>query len=217
MSSFFSFVSVGLALAGVLSQPLPAAEQEAPTGTCVGIPLPVTALASGSSEETSAGVRDSLVEALTGPSMRGLPLDARVTVQAREEARIKNCEFLLVVKVTQKRGGAGGGSRFLGRVAAEAAGAAINHSGASGAGAAAARSAGSSTASRVAGAMASGTQAKDELEIEYRFGAGSMATKEVVQSAKAKAQSDGEDLLTPLVHKIAEQVADLVVARRRRD
>jgi hypothetical protein len=50
--------------------------------------------------------------------------------------------------------------------------------------------------------MASNTRAKDELQLEYRLVSDSGA---LVRDGKegAKAKADGEDLLTPLVERMA--------------
>jgi hypothetical protein len=54
--------------------------------------------------------------------------------------------------------------------------------------------------------VASNTKAKDELQIEYRLSSGDGATLRDGKD-QAKARADGEDLVTPLVERMATAVA----------
>jgi outer membrane lipoprotein SlyB len=57
-----------------------------------------------------------------------------------------------------------------------------------------------------ASTIASNTRAKDEMQIEYRLTSGNgVALRE--GKDRAKASSDGEDLVTPLVERMAGVVA----------
>jgi len=62
--------------------------------------------------------------------------------------------------------------------------------------------------------MASGVRAKDELSLTWRLetGAGEALSE---KTEKRKAESDGEDLLTPLAQKAAEAVATAVTTPGR--
>jgi len=62
-------------------------------------------------------------------------------------------------------------------------------------------------ATQTASEVASSTKAKDEMRIEYRLSAVSGGTTFGPKTERAKAKVDGEDLLTPLVQKVAEAVA----------
>jgi hypothetical protein len=61
--------------------------------------------------------------------------------------------------------------------------------------------------------MASTTRAKDEVTLEYRIGTVDTVTRAAPRTQKAKARSDGEDLLTPLVEKAAESIAAVVTRK----
>jgi hypothetical protein len=54
--------------------------------------------------------------------------------------------------------------------------------------------------------MASNTRAKDELQIEYRLASSAGVTLREGKD-RAKASADGEDLVTPLVERMAGAVA----------
>jgi hypothetical protein len=62
---------------------------------------------------------------------------------------------------------------------------------------------------------ASSSRAKDELTLAYRLESASGAVL-LEKSEKRKAQSDGEDLLTPLVQRAAEAVANAAVTASTR-
>jgi len=110
---------------------------------------------------------------------------------------------MLSVSMTVKKGG--GGSMFgrtIGNIAGSAAGVIP---GGSTAGSAAARSAtiaGVYTAATVAGNI----KAKDELTLEYRVDRTDSPNTVLADTAKAKAKSDGEDILTPQVEKAAQAI-----------
>jgi hypothetical protein len=150
-------------------------------------------------------LRDLMASFLTGPSLRTVVIDARLATQAAEEARQKDCGAILTITLTRKKSGGG----VLGRVVGNAAGAAAWHLPYGGsAGTTAARSAAIAGAAATS-TLASNTKAKDELHIEYRLSfAGADAAHEGNDSIKAKA--DGEDLLTPLVERMATAVAAAV-------
>jgi hypothetical protein len=156
----------------------------------------------------ATALRDLISSFLTGPSLRTVTLDARLTEQAIEEARQKTCDSLLTVTLTRKRSSGGG----FGRVLGDAAGAAAWHMpyGAT-ATATAARSVAIAGSTAVSG-MASNTRAKDELQLEFRLVSDA---RTVVREGKdsAKAKADGEDLLTPLVERMATIVAGTPAAQ----
>ncbi len=61
--------------------------------------------------------------------------------------------------------------------------------------------------------MASTTRAKDELTLEFRLGTVDNVLRASPKTEKAKAKSDGEDLLTPLVEKASESIAAAIVRK----
>lgn len=189
-------------LGGMMAFSAPLAAQGEPVRICL---LP-TAVEGGSN--TAAGVdavRESFASFLSGPSLTSEPLRARLESQAREEARQAGCPFLLVTRMELVKKRSGGS--VLGQVAAGAA--------RQGAWEAASRSGG--TAGRIAGSAAYGglnttvnryvstIRNKDELTLAWRLETAD-GTALVDEREKKSARSDGEDLLTPLVQRAAEQI-----------
>ena len=187
-------VTVTLAL--VLTASRTDAQTPSP-GHCIGVPLPSLRGAEGDTSALATSVREIVSTFLTGPSIRIVPLDARLAQPALDEARQKSCETVLTLTLTRKRSGGGG----VGRVVGSAAGAAAWHVPYSGAASAAARG-----AAAAASDLAANTQAKDEWALEYRL-APTQGTKPLSSGTeKLKANSDGEDVVTPLVEKMATAV-----------
>jgi hypothetical protein len=151
-------------------------------------------------------VRELFSSYLTGPTLKVAPLTARLTSQAREEAKQASCTYILFTAVKLERSKSGGG--FLGKMVGEAVqssawelrGAARSTAGRVVAGAAA------SAATEAARGMASNVKTRDELTLDWRLESldGGVAAK---NTAKAKASSDGEDMLTPMVERAAETIA----------
>lgn len=160
---------------------------------------------SGSATAASDAAREAFTSYLTGPSLRPEPLKARLESQAKEEAKQAGCPYLLLttIKHVQKRSGGG----LLGRMAAGAA-----QQGAWEAGVAS-----GSAAGRIAGQAAYGAagqaaynyavtiHSKDELTLGYRLETADGKVL-VEKRDKRKAKQDGEDLLSPMVEKAAEEI-----------
>jgi hypothetical protein len=183
--------------------PSTAPASPAPTRICLA-PATVEAVPGGFDPETA--VRETFTSFLTGPSLAVTPLQARLVSQAREEAKLAGCAFLLLPTIKHVRKTGGGG--ILGKVVAGGV-----QQGAWSAAGAAGSTVGRVAASAAAGAAASAasdyaanSQVRDELTLKYRLE--SAAGKVLIEkSGKRKAKSDGEDLLTPLVRPAAEAVA----------
>ena len=203
------FVTLSIASLTLVS---PTFAQDAGKGaqTCVAIVLPSAKGIDGDATEFAKNLRELFVSYLTGPTLRAIPLEARLASQAVEEAQDKKCGYVVVTSITRKRDGGGGFGAALGRAAGAAAVHAVPYgSGAAGAATAAAREAARAGAQAVS-SMASTTKAKDELTLEFRVGNPDAVLQLSPKTEKAKAKSDGEDLLTPLVEKAAEAIAATV-------
>jgi hypothetical protein len=81
-----------------------------------------------------------------------------------------------------------------------------------GAAGAAARGAAVAGAQVVSG-LASDTRRKDEVRLTYRIGPLESVAQATPVTDKAKAKSDGEDLLTPLVERAAQDVFTKATSR----
>jgi len=205
-ASFFSTTIASLALV------VPAQAQGAATSAqaCVAIVLPSAKGIDGDATEFSKSLRDLFVSYLTGPSLRAIALDARLASLAIEEAGQKQCGHVLVTSITRKRDGGGGLAKTLGRAAGTAAWYGTPYGGT--AAAAAARGAAMAGAQAIP-TLADTTRAKDEVTLEFRLGTVDTAMQAATKTEKAKAKTDREDLLTPLVEKASEAIAAALVKK----
>lgn len=185
------------------------AAQGAPTSSAKKICLaPAAVEAAPSGSDPVAAVRETFTSFLTGPTLGVTPLNARLESQVRQEAKLAGCSYLLLPTIKHQRKTGGG---FLGRIAGSAAEQGA-YSVAAGAG---------STAERVAANAAAGAartaawdyahhfQAKDELTLAWRLERQD-GTELKKGKEKKKAESNGEDLLTPLVQGASEAIAAAV-------
>jgi hypothetical protein len=130
-------------------------------------------------------LREGFAGQLAGPNVEVTALTSEFPQQIEEEARRKQCDFVLYTAATHKKGGGGGGfGGFLKKAAPVVVGGSAESGGAS-----------------------QGFKSKDELTLEYslqRTGASVLAASATL---KAKAKSDGEDLVGQLVGQAAPAVA----------
>ena len=174
---------------------------------------PTAQMASGSTTEAANAVKASFTAYLTGPSLTVTPLAARLASQAREEAKLTACPYVLFTAFKHERKQ---GNNMLGRIAGSAVEATaweLRGQATSAAGRVAANAA-ANAAATAARSVATNVKSKDEVTLEYRLetGDGTIALK---SAGKGKAESDGQDLLTPLVERAAEAVAAVVLKAPR--
>ena len=192
-------------LALVMSPALPHAPV-GDTSICIA-PAAAQVVGSGSAAASSA-TTDAFKSYLTGPTISVTVLSAKLASQAREEAKRAGCRYLLSVTVKQERKSESGG--LFGRVASRAA-----QDAAWSAGITSSSVTGRVVASAVAGAasaaadFANTIRMRDELELAYQLQS-SDGTLAAARRATRKAKSDGEDLLTPLVERAAEEIANAI-------
>jgi len=132
-------------------------------------------------------VRNMLVSNLNGSAVEVVALEARQTDGVESEARQKECDYVLYSTVAHKKGGGGGFGGFLKKSAEIAAGGVI-----------------APNASGGRGGAAGSLKAKDELTLEYKLQRGPDAV--VANTLKAKAKSDGDDIISQLAGQAATAV-----------
>ena len=181
------------------------------TQTCLGVVVPASEGIKGQAAQVETAARELLISYLTDPALKVVPVEARLRAPAIEEARKADCGRVLMLTLKQKTGG--GGLKGLTGKVAEGAGnwAAWSIPGGNAAGAAA-RGAAFAGAAAVA-SLASSTKAQDELRIDYEIVGTGDAVNTSPQSERLKASADGEDLLTPLMRRVAERVHSTVTTR----
>jgi hypothetical protein len=164
----------------------------------IGVASPKVDLGQGF-QGPSAGesMRSLLSQYLNGPKFEVVSLSALVPQQIDSEAKEKQCEYVVYSSVVMKKAGGFGLLKAATSVASMMPmGAAI---GAAGAVAGAA-------ASTAAVGLSSQVKAKSEVTLDYHVFAPGNTTAVLENKSSAKAKTDGEDVVTPLVEAAATSI-----------
>jgi outer membrane lipoprotein SlyB len=160
---------------------------------------------------------------MNGPAIEIAALDSHIAMQLQAEAQQKQCDYILYSSVAVKHGSSGGFGKFMkmaapvasmvpmagmsggmgGAMAAQAAGAAAS---------AAAMSAQQQAMNQLAGFNGQIKQ-KDDVTVAYQLFPTGQDKAVLENSLKAKAKSDGEDVLTPLIQQTASAVLTQVTKK----
>ena len=173
----------------------------------IGLVMPKVQMSAGNAAQTAEAVRNGFAQYLQGPSVEVMPLSAMLASAVIEEARQKQCDYVLYVSMTVKKGGGGGMfGRAIGNIAGSAAG---QIPGGGSAATGAARSA-VLTGVYTTAAIAANIKAKDELSLEYKLDKTENASTVLTNTGKAKAKSDGDDILTPTIETAAQTIVSTI-------
>lgn len=189
-----------------------AAAAAKPKKVRLGIVMPQADLGPGfSGDKVGEPLRGLIAHYLNGPVIELVSIDALVSQQIDAEAQAKQCDYVLYTSATQAKKGGNGMSLFKGAstmanmmpmvAAAKVTGGMI---------AAAGSAANAATAAQEAAALSKGIKAKSEVTLEYNLRAPGNPAVAGHDAFSQKANSDGDDVLTPLVGKLAEAVATQV-------
>jgi hypothetical protein len=153
--------------------------------------------------ELAAAIGNTLAEYLTAPNVEVVRLEARLASQIEGEAERKACDFVVYANVSHKKGGGGFGKMFgsvspmLGNVIPVAGGMGSAIGGAV-----------ASTVITTAASASANVKPKDELTLDIKMQNG--ANVHFTKQYKAKAKSEGEDIITPLIEQAAQAIVDAI-------
>jgi hypothetical protein len=207
---------------------VPAAAQDAAPAAAaakakVGIVLPRAQLGQGNSgQDVGEPVRQLLISYMAGPVIELIPLQAKIPAQIEAEAQAQNCTHLLYTSVEQKKAGKSMGKMFS--MLAPAASMLPGLGGLGGSGAivasaatqvaatAAMQSAQDDAIASLTQAQSGAVKARDEITMSYQFVTVGGAKPPVEETLKAKAESDGQNLLGPLAEQVATKAVSAALA-----
>jgi hypothetical protein len=151
--------------------------------------------------ELAAAVRNTMAERLKSAKVEVVLIDAQLPSQIDAEARQKECDFVITANAEHKKGGGkfGAFAPALSHVAS------LGGYGGSTAGAVAGEVA--ATAIITAANVSENVKAKDQLTLDLKLQAPGSAPV-VERQFKAKAQSNGEDIISPLARQAAQAILD---------
>ena len=156
--------------------------------------------------DLAAAVRNTMASFLKVPNIEVVTLDARLASAIESEAQQKECDFIILTTVSHKKGGGGFG---MFKSLAPVLGNVVPMAGA--AGGVGGQIAGSvaSTAIITAANVSGNVKSKDEITLDLKLtklgGAPAFA-----QVYKAKAKSDGEDIISQIIEQAAQSIVDTV-------
>lgn len=156
--------------------------------------------------DLAAAIRNTLGEYLKGTKIELVSLEAKLSSAVESEAREKECDYILNAAVSHKKGGGGFGGMFGSMVAQG-----VNSVG-YGTGSRVGSVVGQVAAQSIitASQMSANVKSKDEITLEVKMNAPSGSAAVLTKQAKAKAKSDGEDIITPVVEQIAQAIFNTV-------
>lgn len=172
------------------------------------IRLGLTAVKTGSvgeglsAADLAAAIRNTMVEYLKSPNVEVVLIEAKLPSQIDAEARQKECDFVIYSNVEHKKGG----SKFGAFAPALSHVASLGGYSGSTAGAVAGQVA--STVIITAANVSANVKAKDQLTLDMKLQAPGSATPVIAQQYKAKAQSNGEDIISPVIEQAAQAILD---------
>ena len=158
-----------------------------------------------SAADLAAAVRNTMADYLKSPNVELVQLDAKLPSQVDAEAKQKECDFVVYVNVSHRKGGGGFGGMFSKVVAPAVGQVGIGHTGST-AGNVAGQVA--TTAVVNAGTMSANIKQKDELTLGVKVQTPGGATTAASREFKSKAKSAGEDIITPVVEQAAQLILD---------
>src|SRR5690606_22769802 len=155
----------------------------------IGIVKPKVKSSFADPSQVAEAVRNTFAEYLGGPTQEVVLLTSRATSQVKEEARLAECDYVLISTLTHKRGDTGGS--LFGQALSEVAGTAGAYIPTN-----PIASAAVSSAMRTAADYATIVMARDELRLEYSLQVPGARSAVLKKSQKAQAEADGHDVLT---------------------
>lgn len=171
----------------------------------MGLIMPKVQMSSGEVGQAAEALRGNFATYLKGPNIEVIPLSARLASQATEEARQSECDYVLYLSMSVKKGGRSMFGRAIGDIAGSAAGIPVGGSATT----AAARSAAISGVYTTA-VIVSSIKAKDEVTLQYKLEPLDRSRQQSANTVKAKASQDNEDVVTNLIEKAAGEVVATV-------
>lgn len=152
--------------------------------------------------DLAAAIQNTLAQFLKGPNVEVVTLDARLASAVEAEATQKECDYVLYATVSHKKGGGGFGG--FGSML----GSAVGRVGLGGYGNTAANVAGQVATQAIvtAGTMSANVKSKDEITLEVKLNKG--GSPAMANSYKAKAKSNGEDIISKVVEQAAQAIVD---------
>ena len=154
-------------------------------------------------QDLAAAIKNTLAEYLKTPKIEIVDIQAKLPSAIDAEAKEKECDYIIYANVSHKKGG--GGFGMFSKIA-PIVGGVVPSTGATStvAGAVATQSV------YTAASMSGNIKSKDEISLDVKVNAPGNSAPVVSKQVKAKAKSDGEDIISPMIEQIAQAIVDAV-------
>ena len=170
-------------------------------------------------QQFSTGIFNSLGDYLKTPDVELVPIEAKLPSAVEAEVIEKKVDLLIYATASHKKGGSGFGKMF-GKVA-PVLGQVVPMAGVAGGVGGAIAGQVASTAIMTAASMSGNVRAKDSVQIDLVIqqvvdqpaSPANLYKGVLAKTYKAKAKSDGEDIITPLIEQIAQDTIDTATGK----
>ena len=180
------------------------ADNQTQSAVKIGVMLPKASFSEGTDNaQMAVGLREVIGEYFKGTTVEIVALEARLPQAIAAEAKEKGCTYILQTAVAQKKGGGGFG---MFKALAPVLTSVVPMAGIGGSIAGQVVGQVAQTAIQSAATMSGSTKSKDQFTFEYSLVAAEGGAVKAASSQKAKAKSDGEDVISPMVEKMAEAI-----------
>jgi hypothetical protein len=171
----------------------------------VGVVVKTGAVGEGiAAADLAKAVENSLGEFVKGTKVEVVPIDAKLGAVQVEEAKQKECDYILFATASHKKGGGGFGfGKMLGTV--------VSHTGLGHTGSTVGNIAGQmATTAIVAATLSNNVKAKDEVTLDITLSSAANGSPALAKQFKARAKGDGDDIITNVTEQAAQSVIDTV-------
>jgi len=140
------------------------------------------------------------------PNVEVVVIEAKLPSAIDAEAKEKNCDYLIYATVSHKKGGGGGFGGMFGQTL----GMAVSRVGIGGLGNTAANIAGQVATQAIvtATSMSANVKSKDEITLDLKLQKDGTAV--VAKQFKAKAKSNGDDIISQIVEQAAQEIVTAI-------
>ena len=178
----------------------------------IGVIRPLSLIGPVATFDASAATRDLLISFLAGPLAEVVPIESRVQIQVVAESKLKDCDYVIYSAISRRQI-TSGVSKAIG-----AASPVIGLLPAAGAltGTGQQLTSTMSQADRVLKAatdMSGQIKAKDEVSFEYKLVVAGSTTPIAQKLLKAKADADGDQVISPLLADAANSILETVIKK----
>jgi hypothetical protein len=166
----------------------------------IGVIVKTTSVGEGvSAADLRRAVEHSLGEYVKGTKVEIIPMEAKLAAAQVQEAKDMGCDYLLMATVAHKKGGGGFGGfgKMFSTVAPLA-----------GYGSVAGQVAASAVVTAVS--LSGNMKSKDELTMDLKLQSIADNSVAMAKQLKAKAKSDGEDIISQIIEQAAQALIDTV-------